>query len=408
MSLQLFAPRKAHKGFTLVELLVVIAIIGILVALLLPAVQAAREAARRNQCLNNNKQLVLSLLNYESARMHLPLASTAPVYHSSDAIVGSMGTDPPANARYTAGQTGDGYSWIVQIMPYIEGNVIYDKLADTNNSNKLRLSAFPQLRTSWSQIPTQGAAPGPQPFIHEVELAETLCPSFPGDETNDLLDGGGAEQTGISNYVALAATHFTSPTAPVSLATSPPPNSGSGPANDCQGKGYCGNGTLVFPGQIGAGASATITKKGVSLQGISDGQSNTIIITESREQDQSSWYSGLTGYVVAAWPDEATNLPIKDQTAGSPNLNRWIIPNNGGSALNQGSDKSTTVEQAKWYMQSFPHGSGSRKWGPSSAHSGGVVICGYIDGHSDGVTEDIEGTVFMHLTTRAGREVIRE
>ena len=103
------------KGFTLVELLVVIAIIGILIGMLLPAVQAVREAARRTECLNNMKQLGLACHNYESSHMRFPPgcnwgASSSDAKRNPNAIV----TDP---SSATGGQR---ISWAVFLLPFIE------------------------------------------------------------------------------------------------------------------------------------------------------------------------------------------------------------------------------------------------------------------------------------------------
>lgn len=102
---------RDRAAFTLVELLVVIAIIGILVALLLPAIQAAREAARRSQCTNNLKQLALGVVNHESSQKHLP---------SSGLGYGWVG-DP--NYGFGLKQPG---GWIYNTLPYIEEQAIHD------------------------------------------------------------------------------------------------------------------------------------------------------------------------------------------------------------------------------------------------------------------------------------------
>ena len=104
--------RRTHvrRGFTLIELLVVIAIIGVLIGLLLPAVQACRAAARRIQCVHNEMQLGLAMQNYESAFETFP--------------PGVVNTTGPILNK----QEGYHYSWIVQILPYLDQNNTYNHI----------------------------------------------------------------------------------------------------------------------------------------------------------------------------------------------------------------------------------------------------------------------------------------
>lgn len=138
----------SKRGFTLVELLVAIAIIGVLVALLLPAVQAAREAARRMQCTNHLKQLMLAMHNYHDALLQFP-----PSYVIQPGGGGANGS-PDATTR----DAGPGWAWGTLLLPYIEQQNLHNQL-------DLRKPAWDSANAS--------AAKTPLPFM--------LCPSASGD-----------------------------------------------------------------------------------------------------------------------------------------------------------------------------------------------------------------------------------
>src|SRR5262245_9344402 len=110
--------RLTQHAFTLVELLVVIAIIGILVALLLPAIQSAREAARRTQCKNNLKNIGLAIANFESANKVFPTGG-------SKNLTAGYGLPENIEGGKPLGVSRQGLGWGYQLLPYIEETAAY-------------------------------------------------------------------------------------------------------------------------------------------------------------------------------------------------------------------------------------------------------------------------------------------
>jgi prepilin-type N-terminal cleavage/methylation domain-containing protein/prepilin-type processing-associated H-X9-DG protein len=152
-----------RRGFTLIELLVVIAIIAVLIALLLPAVQSAREAARRVQCVNNMKQIGLGILNFENTYSYMPPS----VEHNIASLV-----DNDPSAVYTGAQY-ERQGVMALILPYLEQSNIYNQI-------NLNLSCFDQKNVPPATGGSGGLFPGVgQNSAYSTAIAAYICPSDP-------------------------------------------------------------------------------------------------------------------------------------------------------------------------------------------------------------------------------------
>ncbi len=180
---------SSPRGFTLIELLVVIAIIAILIALLLPAVQQAREAARRTQCKNNLKQLAIAFHNHHDTNGFLPSGghhwSNAPDYNSNGS--------PEVAPRQRAG-------WGFQVLPYIEQGNLWEGSGMANNDDRQRQAISTPIaglhcpsRRSAAAHPSTGSWYGPS---GNYEHAQTDYAGCVGSDANGVIIRTNNDQTG--------------------------------------------------------------------------------------------------------------------------------------------------------------------------------------------------------------------
>jgi len=236
----------SRRGFTLVELLVVIAIIGILIALLLPAVQAAREAARRSQCANNLKQLALGVLNYEDA-----------------------------NKALCPSEITDCYApWTVLILPYIEHSDIYEKW-------DFQLQYYYQVPEAGGHLPVMYCPTRRSPSLAPRggmmrTNGRTPPPTQPGpDGRGDYAANGGTYDATSPPTTTVAATGVNGSNGSFIKCAQP---NGNWPMGNPSGS----IGTPASPGFPGGpgGTNWTSWKPQLSMRDLLDGTANTFMLGE--------------------------------------------------------------------------------------------------------------------------------
>lgn len=356
-------PPRRH-GFTLVELLVVIAIIGILVALLLPAVQAAREAARNTECKNKIRQLVLAALNFESAIGRLP---------NGGAFFGAVDPSRADGKPFEpvqinpSGNVRSGPNWAVLMLPYLEGTAIVDSV-DTD-----AYFASGGVNRDWE-------------VIREIRLEDYLCPSDENSEPWIDADGNSWQR---GNYAANAG--------PAWLNWSVNGCSFNGDNGDCNNGG---NGAWYnSPGlsqAVGQASPVMSINFGARIPQISDGTTKTVMFGEVRagvnENDpRGVWALGTAGSSLLAASAMFDAIRPNDNESGADDLD---------------SCDQIGIDQAELARLGMGCSNQAGNWQAQSRsqHPAGVNI-GFCDGSTRTVIDDIDDQVWFNVLSAADGNV---
>jgi prepilin-type N-terminal cleavage/methylation domain-containing protein/prepilin-type processing-associated H-X9-DG protein len=361
----------SRRGFTLIELLVVIAIIAVLVSLLLPAVQSAREAARRSQCRNNLRQLALGAMNFESTFKLLPYNAITK-NNSQQPYIPWTANGPDAPTPGVVGGTQGRCGGMVPLLPYIEQTAVTNiycfnvDWADPGNAAAIQLQ-FPLMQCPSTPNPdlvtyaTTYISPGNAAFAP---------PKSPGNKNNVL--GGKVYPTAnntstgwIGDYAGINQVKTT---------------------KDALGAEIAFTNALVTVPFTGLTSKGALRQNGLNkMADLIDGASNTTLYSEACGKNM-QYYTGnvvapFGGNTGPIWADSDNRITV---TGSAPDgTNKVIAFGQGPCVMN------CNNQQGDIY----------------SFHSGGAHIA-YCDGHVSFVSSQIGINILVSLVTRGGGELV--